>query len=122
MYIFVFDNILTYIIFNMSQNINVDINGEEYRTVPGNQTDGRSFSGAVFYSLNGRFARDDELNDWIRDNIIVPIQKIPKDAVAIIDPALLTAIREQQAISDELNKKLQSFFEGFTDRFLATRA
>jgi proton translocating ATP synthase F1 alpha subunit len=39
-----------------------------------------------------------------------------------IDPALLTAIREQQAISDELNKKLQSFFEGFTDRFLATRA
>jgi proton translocating ATP synthase F1 alpha subunit len=39
-----------------------------------------------------------------------------------IDPALLTAIREQQAISDELNKKLQLFFEGFTDRFLATRA
>ena len=36
----------------MSQNINVDINGEEYRTVPGNQTDGRSFSGAVFYSLS----------------------------------------------------------------------
>jgi proton translocating ATP synthase F1 alpha subunit len=37
-----------------------------------------------------------------------------------IDPNLLTAIREQKSISDELNTKLKTFFDNFTDRFLAT--
>ena len=37
-----------------------------------------------------------------------------------IDPTILSAIREQKVISDELNTKLKSFFDGFTDRFLAT--
>jgi proton translocating ATP synthase F1 alpha subunit len=39
-----------------------------------------------------------------------------------IEPNLLTAIREQRAISDELNAQLKKFFDGFTDRFIATRA
>jgi proton translocating ATP synthase F1 alpha subunit len=39
-----------------------------------------------------------------------------------IEPNLLTAIREQKAISDELNSQLKKFFDGFTDRFIATRA
>lgn len=38
-----------------------------------------------------------------------------------IEPALLTAIRDQKQISDELQGKLKQFFEGFTSRFLATR-
>lgn len=39
-----------------------------------------------------------------------------------IEPNILTAIREQKAISDELNSQLKKFFDGFTDRFIATRA
>ena len=39
-----------------------------------------------------------------------------------IEPNLLTAIREQKAISDELNSQLKKFFDGFTDRLIATRA
>jgi len=39
-----------------------------------------------------------------------------------IDPAILTAIREQGSISDDLNGKLKSFFDGFTERFITTRA
>lgn len=39
-----------------------------------------------------------------------------------IEPNLLAAIREQRAISDELNAQLKKFFDGFTDRFIATRA
>jgi proton translocating ATP synthase F1 alpha subunit len=37
-----------------------------------------------------------------------------------IDATLLTALREQKSISEELNTKLKAFFDGFTDRFLAT--
>jgi proton translocating ATP synthase F1 alpha subunit len=37
-----------------------------------------------------------------------------------IDGTLLTALREQKAISEELNTKLKTFFDGFTERFLAT--
>jgi hypothetical protein len=47
----------------MSQNVEVEINGEQYRNIPGNQRDGRCFSGAVFIGLNGIVAGDDELND-----------------------------------------------------------
>ena len=36
-----------------------------------------------------------------------------------IDPEILTTIREQQMISEELNEKLKSFFDNFTERFLA---
>jgi len=39
-----------------------------------------------------------------------------------IDPALLSTIRDQKQISDELQGKLKQFFEGFTSRFLATRS
>lgn len=38
-----------------------------------------------------------------------------------VDPEILTTIREQQMISDELNEKLKLFFDNFTERFLATR-
>ena len=37
-----------------------------------------------------------------------------------VDQTLLTTIREQRAISDELNTKLKTFFDTFTERFLAT--
>ena len=39
-----------------------------------------------------------------------------------IDPALLSTIRDQKQISDELQGKLKQFFEGFTSRFVATRS
>jgi len=38
-----------------------------------------------------------------------------------VDPEILTTIREQRMISDELNEKLKLFFDNFTERFLATR-
>ena len=38
-----------------------------------------------------------------------------------VDPEIFTTIREQQMISDELNEKLKSFFDNFTERFLTTR-
>jgi proton translocating ATP synthase F1 alpha subunit len=39
-----------------------------------------------------------------------------------IDPALLSTIREQRALSDELNAKLKAFFDAFTEKFTATLA
>jgi proton translocating ATP synthase F1 alpha subunit len=38
-----------------------------------------------------------------------------------IDPEIFAAIREQQMISDELYEKLKSFFDTFTEKFLAAR-
>lgn len=37
-----------------------------------------------------------------------------------IDTNILTTIREQKVISEELNTKLKTFFDNFTERFLAT--
>jgi len=68
----------------MSRNIDVKINGQQYRNIPGNQTDGRCFSGAVFISLNGRVAGNDELNVWIQDNIIDPIEALDKYSIEVI--------------------------------------
>ena len=39
-----------------------------------------------------------------------------------IDPSILTEIREKGSISDDLNGKLKSFFDGFTERFMTTRS
>jgi F0F1-type ATP synthase alpha subunit len=38
-----------------------------------------------------------------------------------IDPEILTAIRDQKTISEELNTKMKSFFDNFTDKFLASK-
>lgn len=38
-----------------------------------------------------------------------------------IDAEIFVAIREQQMISDELYEKLKSFFDTFTEKFLAAR-
>ena len=38
-----------------------------------------------------------------------------------IDPEIFTTIRQQQMISDELYEKLKSFFDNFTEKFLATQ-
>ena len=51
---------------------------------------------------------------------VANISKFEQDLLREIDPTILTAIREQKAISPELDSKLKSFFDGFTDRFLAT--
>jgi hypothetical protein len=68
----------------MSQTINVDINGKQYTNIPGNQSDGRCFSGAVYISLYGGVADNFQLNDWIRDNIINPIQALDRRSVEVI--------------------------------------
>jgi len=52
----------------------IEINGEEYK-IHRAQSDGRCFSAAVFYDLNGRVAEDSELNLWIQQYIIDPIIK-----------------------------------------------
>ena len=44
-------------------------------------------------------------------------QKLLKE----IDPEILKTISEQRSISDSLNQKLKSFFDNFTEKFLAAR-
>ena len=44
-------------------------------------------------------------------------QKLLKE----IDPEILKTISEQKTISDSLNQKLKTFFDGFTEKFLAAR-
>jgi proton translocating ATP synthase F1 alpha subunit len=51
------------------------------------------------------------------------IADIPRFEQAIlreISPEILNAIREKRVLSDELNIQLKTFFDGFTDKFLAT--
>ena len=44
-------------------------------------------------------------------------QKLLKE----IDPEIYKTISEQRSISDSLNQKLKSFFDTFTEKFLAAR-
>ena len=44
-------------------------------------------------------------------------QKLLKE----IDPEILKTISEQKTIDSNLNQKLKTFFDGFTDKFLAAR-
>ena len=37
-----------------------------------------------------------------------------------VDSDLLSTIREKKVLSDELNTRLKTFFDGFTEKFLAT--
>ena len=39
-----------------------------------------------------------------------------------IDPEILTSIKEQKSISESLNEKLKTFFDKFTEKFLASVA
>ena len=51
------------------------------------------------------------------------ISDIPRFEQAIlreISPDVLNTIREKRFLSDELNTQLKTFFDGFTDKFLAT--
>jgi proton translocating ATP synthase F1 alpha subunit len=51
------------------------------------------------------------------------IAAIPRFEQAIlreISPEVLNLIREKRVLSDELNSQLKSFFDGFTEKFLAT--
>nr|QBB88954.1 ATP synthase F1 subunit alpha [Micractinium sp. LBA 32] len=51
------------------------------------------------------------------------ISDIPRFEQAVlreISPDVLTTIREKRVLSDELNNQLKTFFDGFTDKFLAT--
>lgn len=51
------------------------------------------------------------------------ISDIPRFEQAVlreISPDVLTSIREKRVLSDELNNQLKTFFDGFTDKFLAT--
>ena len=51
------------------------------------------------------------------------ISEIPRFEQAVlreISPDLLKNIREKRVLSDELNTQLKAFFDGFTDKFLAT--
>jgi len=51
------------------------------------------------------------------------ISEIPRFEQAVlreISPDLVKSIREKRVLSDELNTQLKTFFDGFTDKFLAT--
>jgi len=51
------------------------------------------------------------------------VSEIPRFEQAVlreISPNILTTIREKRVLSDELNTQLKTFFDGFTDKFLAT--
>ena len=51
------------------------------------------------------------------------ISDIPRFEQAVlreISPDVLNSIREKRVLSDELNAQLKTFFDSFTDKFLAT--
>ena len=49
------------------------------------------------------------------------ILKFEQQLLKEIDPEILKMIREQKSISPELDKKIKSFFDTFTEKFLASR-
>ena len=51
----------------------IEINDKIFEIIEGTQSDGRCFSAAIYYDLKGKPANDEELNEWIQENIINPI-------------------------------------------------
>ena len=51
---------------------------------------------------------------------ISDIPRFEQSILREISPNLLDSIREKRVLSDELNSQLKTFFDGFTDKFLAT--
>ena len=49
------------------------------------------------------------------------ILKFEQQLLKEVDPEILKMIREQKSISPELDKKIKSFFDTFTEKFLASR-
>ena len=49
------------------------------------------------------------------------ISKFEQSLLKEIDPEILKTIREQKSISEELDKKLKTFFDNFTEKFLSAR-
>ena len=49
------------------------------------------------------------------------IGKFEERLLKEIDPQILNDIKEKKAISEELNQKLKTFFDSFTEKFLAAR-
>ena len=60
---------------NKNKNI-IKINEVEYEIVDGTQSDGRCFSGSIYYGLNNKISNENELNVWIQNYIIDPIFKL----------------------------------------------
>ena len=48
------------------------------------------------------------------------ISKFEQALLKEVDPEILKTIREEKTISDSLNNKLKTFFDSFTEKFLAT--
>lgn len=51
---------------------------------------------------------------------ISDIPRFEQSILREISPNVLTSIREKRVLSDELNTQLKTFFDGFTEKFLAT--
>ena len=51
----------------------IEIKKKKYRIVNDTQNDGRCFSAAIYYLLFKDVADNDQLNNWIKENIIDPI-------------------------------------------------
>ena len=49
------------------------------------------------------------------------IGKFEEKLLKEIEPQILNDIKEKKVISDELNQKLKTFFDNFTQKFLAAR-
>ena len=49
------------------------------------------------------------------------IGKFEERLLKEIDPHILNDIKEKKVISEELNQKLKTFFDSFTEKFLAAR-
>jgi F0F1-type ATP synthase alpha subunit len=49
------------------------------------------------------------------------IEKYEQALLKEIDPAILATIKDKKSLSDELLNTLKTFFDGFTDRFIAVR-
>ena len=48
----------------------INIDGKNYELINGTQSDGRCFFASIFYDLNNRVAENNELNEWIEENVI----------------------------------------------------
>jgi F0F1-type ATP synthase alpha subunit len=51
---------------------------------------------------------------------ISDISRFEQAVLREISPAILDTIREKRVLGDDLNNQLKTFFDGFTDKFLAT--
>jgi hypothetical protein len=104
----------------------IELEGKKYELIEGTQGDGRCFSASIYYDLNNKIPTDDELNEWIQNFIINPINNADCSQFLIWAYKWVglhnssnhwSAIKDKIQIPDSLNKisiildRLNTFIE-----------